>query len=75
MWSGFVLSCGKVVHVMSPCHRRQVEMERLRREEEAAAAARDKQRLEETIQDLELEMMETQREMQSVQVRLGHVYS
>lgn len=47
-------------------------MERQRREEETAAAARDKQRLEETLRDLELEIMEKQKELQSLQVGPGH---
>lgn len=44
-------------------------MERLRREEEAASAAREKEQLGQTAQSLEQELAEKQDEVQTVQVR------
>lgn len=60
---------GKVVHIMSPSCCRQVEMARLRREEEAASAAREREQLEQTVRSLEQELAAKQEEAQAVQVR------
>lgn len=61
---------GKVVHIMSPLCCCQVEMERLRREEEeAVSAAREKEQLGQTVRSLEQELAKKQDEEQTVQVR------
>lgn len=44
-------------------------MEKLRREEEAASAAREKEQLGQTVRSLEQELAEKQDEVQTVQVR------
>lgn len=49
----------------------QVELERLRREEEAALAGREKEQLGQMVQSLEQELSEQQAEVQTLQVR-GH---
>ena len=58
---------GKVVHFMSPscC---QVEMERLRREEEAASATRERVQLEQRVHSLEQELAEKLDVRQTLQV-------
>lgn len=60
---------GKVVHMMSPLCCCQVEVERLRREEDAASAAREKEQLGQIVRGLEQELAEKQDECQAVQVR------
>ncbi len=54
---------------MSPSCCCQVEMEKLRREEEAVSAAREKEQLGQTVRSLEQELAEKQDEVQTVQVR------
>lgn len=54
---------------MSPSCCCQVEMEKLRREEEAASAAREREQLGQTVCSLEQELAEKQDEVQTVQVR------
>lgn len=54
---------------MSPSRCCQVEMERLRREEDAASAAREKEQLGQIVRGLEQELAEKQDECQAVQVR------
>ena len=46
-----------------------MEMERLRWEEEAVSAAREKEQLEQTVCGLKQELAEKQDEVQTVQVR------
>lgn len=60
---------GKIVHITSPSRCCQVEMARLRREEKAASAAREKEELEQTVRSLEQELAAKQEEVHSVQVR------
>lgn len=60
---------GKVVHIMSPSCRCQVEMEKLRMEEGAVVAARQIEQLGQIIHNLEQEVAERQNEVQTVQVR------
>lgn len=62
---------GKVVHIMSPLCCCQVEMEKLRMEEGATSAARQKEQLGQIIHNLEQELAEGQDEVQTLQVR-GH---
>lgn len=47
----------------------QVEMERLRKEEEVVSVAREKAQLEQTLQSLEKELTEEQRVVQTLKVR------
>lgn len=60
---------GKVVPIMSSSCCCQVEMERLRREEEAVSAAREKEQFGQTVRSLEQELSEKLVEMQTLQVR------
>lgn len=62
-------SHGEVVHIMSPSCCRQVEMATLRREEEAASAARQREQLEQMVRRLGQELAAKQDEVQAVQVR------
>lgn len=54
---------------MSPSCCRQVEMARLRREEEAASAAREREQLEQMVRRLEQELAAKRDEVQAAQVR------
>lgn len=64
---------GKVVHVMSPSCCCQVEMERLRKEEEAASVAREREELEQRVRSLEQQLAGKQNEMQTLQVRSSRI--
>lgn len=61
---------GKVVHIMSPLCCCQVEMERLRKEEEGASVARVREQLEETVGSMEQELAEKQNLVDVLQVRV-----